>query len=234
VSTRILLVRHGATVLTAEDRFAGATDVPLGDEGRHQARRLAARLAAEPLAAVYSSPLARTVETARVIADPHLLPVRLAPGLREMDHGHWEGLTRHEALERYPAEYAAWEAHPMDAAPLGGESGRAVLSRARAALDAIVSAHPGEHVLVVSHKATIRLLVADLLGIDTSHYRSRLDQHPAALNILDVEAGADAKLVLYNDVSHTLVDAGLTTRDCGGTGRLKAAPTKTTTRRRRP
>ena len=233
MSTRILLVRHGATVLTAEDRFAGATDVPLGDEGRHQARQLAARLAAEPLAAVYSSPLARTVETARVIAGPHLLPVRLAPGLREMDHGHWEGLTRHEALERYPAEYAAWEAHPMDAAPLGGESGRAVLSRARAALDAIVSAHPGEHVLVVSHKATIRLLVADLLGIDTNHYRSRLDQHPAALNILDVEAGADAKLVLYNDVSHTLVDAGLTTRDCGGTGRLKAAPTKTTTRRRR-
>jgi len=212
VSTRILLVRHGATVLTAEDRFAGATDVPLGDEGRHQARQLAARLAAEPLAAVYSSPLARTFDTALVIADPHRLSVRLSSGLREMDHGHWEGLTRHEALTRYPAEYAAWEAHPMDAAPAGGESGRAVLSRARAALDAIVSAHPGEHVLVVSHKATIRLLVADLLGIDTNHYRSRLDQQPAALNILDIGTDADAKLMLYNDVSHTFADAALTTR----------------------
>jgi probable phosphoglycerate mutase len=212
VSTRILLVRHGATVLTAEDRFAGATDVPLGDEGRHQARQLAARLAAEPLAAVYSSPLARTLETARMIADPHVLPVRLAPGLREMDHGHWEGLTRHEAFTRYPAEYAAWEAHPMDAAPVGGESGRHVLSRARAALDAIVSAHPDEHVLVVSHKATIRLLVADLLGIDTNYYRRRLDQQPAGLNILDFDAGAHAKLVLYNDVSHTFADTGLKTR----------------------
>jgi len=213
MSTRILLVRHGATVLTAENRFAGATDVPLGDEGRHQVRQLASRLAAEPLAAVYSSPLARTLETARVIADPHRLPVRQMPGLREMDHGHWEGLTRHEALTRYPAEYAAWEAHPMDAAPAGGESGRTVLSRARAALDAIVSAHPDEHVLVVSHKATIRLLVADLLGIDTNYYRSRLDQQPAGLNILDVDAGAHAQLMLYNDVSHTFADAGLKTRD---------------------
>lgn len=202
MSTRILLVRHGATVLTAEDRFAGATDVPLGDEGRHQARQLAARLAAEPLAAVYSSPLARTFDTALVIADPHRLSVRLSSGLREMDHGHWEGLTRHEALTRYPAEYAAWEAHPMDAAPAGGESGRAVLSRARAALDAIVSAHPGEHVLVVSHKATIRLLVADLLGLDPNSYRRGLDQQPAGLNILDIDADGLAQLVLYNDVSH--------------------------------
>jgi broad specificity phosphatase PhoE len=201
MTTRILLVRHGATILTAEDRFAGSTDVPLSEEGRQQVRQLAARLAPEPLTAIYASPMARTLDTAGVIAVPHRLPVRLSPGLREIDHGHWEGLTRHEAVRRYPAEYAAWEARPIEAAPVGGESGRAVLTRARAALDAIVSAHPGEHVLVVSHKATIRLLVADLFGLDLNSYRTRLDQQPAALNILDVEAGY-ARLVHYNDVSH--------------------------------
>ena len=202
MTTRILLVRHGATVLNAQDRFAGSTDVPLGEEGRQQVRQLALRLATEPLTAIYSSPMARTLETARVIAEPHGLPVRLAPGLREIDHGHWEGLTRQEAVARYPTEYAAWEAHPLHAAPAGGENGLAVLTRARAALDSIVSTHPGEQVLVVSHKATIRLLVADLLGLDTNSYRSRLDQQPASLNILDVDAHEPAQLVLYNDVSH--------------------------------
>ena len=202
MTTRILLVRHGATVLTAEDRFAGSTDVPLGAEGRVQVRQLATRLSTEPLTAVYASPMERTLESARVIAVPHRLPVRVVDGLREIDHGHWEGLTRLEAVERYPAEYAAWEATPLHVAPAGGESGLAVLTRARAALDAIVSAHPGEHVLVVSHKATIRLLVADLLGLDTNSYRSRLDQQPASLNILDIETGGHAHLVLYNDVSH--------------------------------
>ena len=202
MTTRILLVRHGATVLTNEDRFAGSTDVPLSEEGREQVRQLAARLATERLIAVYSSPMARTRETARVLADPHRLQVHDAPGLREIDHGHWEGLTRREAITRYPAEYAAWEARPLHAAPAGGETGLAVLTRARAALDAIVAAHPGEHVLVVSHKATIRLLVADLLGLDTNSYRSRLDQQPASLNILDLDVERPAQLVLYNDVSH--------------------------------
>ena len=216
MTTRILLVRHGATVLTAEDRFAGSTDVPLGEEGRHQARQLAARLAAEPIAAVYSSPLTRTLETASLIATPHRLPIGLASGLREIDHGHWEGLTRHEAASRYPHEYAAWEARPLHTAPAGGENGLTVLTRARAALDAIVSAHRGEHVLVVSHKATIRLLVADLLGLDANSYRSRLDQQPASLNILDVDRDGHAQLVLYNDVSHyvcTYAETGLKTRD---------------------
>lgn len=201
MTTRILLARHGATVLTA-DRFAGATDVPLSDEGRQQVAQLAVRLATEPLTAIYASPMARTLETARVVAVPHRIAVQPAPGLREIDHGHWEGLARHEAVERYPAEYAEWEAHPLHAAPAGGETGEAVLDRARTTLDGIVSAHRGEHVMLVSHKATIRLLVADLLGLDTNAYRRRLDQQPACLNILDLDVDGYAQLVLYNDVSH--------------------------------
>ena len=201
MTTRILLVRHGATIFTA-DRFAGSTDVPLSSEGRHQVAQLATRLGTEPLTAIYASPLARTVETARVVAESHRLPVQAAPGLREVDHGHWEGLTRREAAERYPAEYDQWEAHPLHAAPAGGETGQAVLTRARTALDTILATHPGEHVLVVSHKAVIRLLVADLLGLDPNGFRRRLDQQPAGLNILDLDVVGRAQLVLYNDVSH--------------------------------
>ena len=84
MSTRIFLVRHGATVLTAEDRFAGATDVALSDEGREQVRRLAARLSDDGITAVYASPLGRTVETASILAEPHGLKIETRDGLREI------------------------------------------------------------------------------------------------------------------------------------------------------
>jgi len=87
--TRVFMVRHGATVMSAEDRFAGVTDVELSEEGREQARRLAERLSQEKISAVYASPLGRTVETARILAAPHDLEVQTCDGFREISHGHW-------------------------------------------------------------------------------------------------------------------------------------------------
>jgi broad specificity phosphatase PhoE len=206
--TRIFLVRHGATVLTAEDRFAGATDVPLSDEGREQAARLAARLGGEKMAAVYASPMGRTMETARIIAGPQKLHVTPREGLREISHGHWEQMTRHEVEEKFPGEAAAWDKDPYTFAPEGGESGLAVTARALPALLDIVRAHPGANVLVVSHKGTIRLLLSSLLGFDPRRYRDNLDQNPCALNIVDFKDPVRARLTLFNDTSH-YAEAGL-------------------------
>ncbi|MET0152868.1 MAG: histidine phosphatase family protein [Candidatus Binatia bacterium] len=200
--TRIFLVRHGATVLSAEDRFAGSTDVELSDEGRMQAARLAERLGAEDIGAVYASPMRRTRETAAILAAPHRLEVQTRDGLREIDHGRWEQMTRAEVESRYADEYAAWEADPFTFAPRGGEAGIAVMARALPALREIVVAHEGRKVVVVSHKATIRLVISSLLGIDARGYRDRLDQSPASLNILDFKGPVRARLMLYNDVSH--------------------------------
>ena len=200
--TRLLVVRHGATELSAEDRFAGETDVALSDEGRDQARRLAERLATEPIAAFYASPLSRTAETARILAAPHGKPVVLRPELREISHGHWERATRAEVERRFPEEYARWEADPFSFAPAGGETGLAVTARALPALLALVAAHRGERVAVVSHKATIRLVLSSLLGFDPRGYRDRLDQSPACLNVLDFRDPTRARLVLFNDTSH--------------------------------
>ena len=207
-STRIFLVRHGATVLTAEDRFAGATNVALSDEGREQAHRLAHRLASEPIAAVYASPLDRTMETARIAVGPHGLDVMPREGLREISHGRWEGLKRSEVEAQFPDEAADWDKDPYTFAPEGGESGLAVTARALPALLDIVRAHPGGHVLVVSHKATIRLLLSSLLGFDPRRYRDNLDQSPAALNIVDFKDTVRARLTLFNDTSH-YAEAGL-------------------------
>jgi probable phosphoglycerate mutase len=200
--TRLLLVRHGATSLTAEDRFSGAAGVDLSDEGRRQAGKLAARLADDPVRAVYASPLSRTLETARILAAPHGLPVVERDGLAEISHGHWEGRTRREVEELFPDEYAAWEGDPFTFAPSGGESGVAVLARALPVLRAIVVAHPEETVLVVSHKATLRLLLSSLLGFDARGYRDRLDQAPACLNVVDFKGPVRARLMLFNDTSH--------------------------------
>jgi broad specificity phosphatase PhoE len=200
--TRIYLIRHGATILSAEDRFAGATDVPLSDEGRAQAGRLALRLANEKAAAVYASPLGRTVETATILAAPHGLDVLRRDGLREISHGHWEQMTRAEVDKKYPEEAAEWEKDPYTFAPTGGESGLAVTARALPALIELVRAHPGQNVIVVSHKATIRLLLSSLLGFDPRRYRDNLDQSPAALNIVDFKDLTRARLTLFNDTSH--------------------------------
>ena len=202
MSTRVFLIRHGATLLTAEDRFAGATDVELSAEGREQARRLAERLESERIAAVYASPLGRALETAAIIARPHGLEVVRRADLREISHGHWEQMTRREAAERFPEEIAAWEEDPYTFAPFGGESGLAVTARALPVLIEIVRNHPNEQVIVVSHKATIRLLLSSLLGFDPRRYRDSLDQNPAALNIVDFCGAVHARLTLFNDTSH--------------------------------
>lgn len=202
MTTRVFLIRHGVTVLTAEDRFAGATNVELSDEGREQARRLGERLSTEKLAAVYASPLDRTVETASLIARPHGLEIQRRDGLREISHGRWEQMTRREVDEKFPEEAAAWEEDPYTFAPVGGESGLAVTARALPVLLEIVRTHPGESVIVVSHKATIRLLLSSLLGFDPRRYRDNLDQAPAALNIVDFKDAAHARLTLFNSTSH--------------------------------
>jgi probable phosphoglycerate mutase len=202
LATRVYLVRHGATPLSEENRFSGALGVDLSDEGRRQVELLAARLDDCGIRAVYASPLSRTLETARILGAPLGLTPVLRDGLREVSHGHWDGLTREEVETRYPGEYEMWERDPYTFAPEGGESGVGVLARALPVVRDIVIAHPDEDVLVVSHKATIRLVLCSLLGIDGRGYRDRLDQSPACLNIVDFRDPVRARLMLFNDTSH--------------------------------
>jgi probable phosphoglycerate mutase len=202
MATRLYLVRHGATPLTAENRFSGAIGVDLSDEGRHQVACLAERLKNDGIKAVYASPLSRTMETASILAAPMGLKTVPRDGLQEISHGHWEGLTRDEVEARYPGEYPMWDADPYTFAPEGGESGVGVLARALPVIRDIVLKHPDERVLVVSHKATLRLILSSLLGFDGRGYRDRLDQSPACLNIVDFKDPVRARLMLFNDVSH--------------------------------
>ena len=154
------MVRHGATVVSAEDRFAGASDVALSDEGREQIRQLAERLSNEKIAAVYASPLGRTVETAQILAAPHELEVQTRDGLREISHGRWEQMTRREVEEKYPEEAAEGNWNPLPVAPVG----ESVWPYARAL--PVLSAGLSIRAKTPrrSHKATIRCCLAHCWG----------------------------------------------------------------------
>ena len=200
--TRLFLVRHGATTATEEDRFAGSTGAELSAEGRWQAARLGERLSPQNIVAIYSSPFSRAIQTARIIAGHCRLEPIVRDELREIDHGHWESMKREDVERQFGDEYAAWETDPFTFAPAGGESGVAVLARALPLIREIVATHHGSQVLVVSHKATLRLVLSSLLGFDPRGYRARLDQSPACLNVVDFRDPVRVRLMLFNDISH--------------------------------
>ena len=193
-------------MLSAEDRFAGATNVELSEAGREQAQALSRRLADQPIAAFYASPLDRTMETARILAAPHDRAVEPDAGFLEINHGVWEGLTRQVAETKFGDMYVKWEEDPYNFAPEGGETGLAVTARAMPALLQAVRAHAGKTICVVSHKATIRLLLGAILGFDARRYRDHLDLNPASLTILDFRDAMSARLTLFNDVAHYALD----------------------------
>jgi probable phosphoglycerate mutase len=200
--TRVLLVRHGATTSTADDRFAGSSNVQLSDAGRQQATQLAARLSKMRIDVCYCSDMQRAIDTASIIAAPHRLTPTPIRDLREIDHGHWEGLVHKEVEQRYQQEYAAWSADPLSIAPPGGEAAISVIARALPSVRRIVTEHAGKTVLIASHKATNRLLIAYYLGMDLRRYRDRLGQDVACLNILEFSSPTEAKLLCLNDTSH--------------------------------
>jgi probable phosphoglycerate mutase len=197
----LLLVRHGGTTAGA-DHFAGSIDVPLSDDGRAQAAALGRRLSEVRIDVAYSSPLQRAIQTANAIAAAHGLMPQPVPDLREIAHGHWEGRSISDVKTCFADEYAAYEREPLTFAPPGGEPGAAVLARALPALRQIVARHPGQTVLAISHKATIRLALCGLLGIDPRLYRARLQVDLASLNVLRFSDPHEAQLVRFNDTSH--------------------------------
>ena len=162
---RILLLRHAETDWNRERRYQGWRDIPLSPPGRAQAESAGRLLAASPLAAVWSSPLARARETAALIAAPHTLPVREADAFKEMGFGDWEGLTRDEVRKRFPDAHRAWAETPHEAAWPGAETLGVVRARALAGLEALREAHQGQTVCLVSHGITSRILILEALGL---------------------------------------------------------------------
>ena len=139
---------------------------------------------------------------------------RISPGLIEINYGGWEGLSPAQAREMDPVRYAAWVADPTATAPPGGETASQVSQRALAALEEIRARHDGapQPVMAVSHKATLRILGAALTGAPIASYRTRWPQDECALNLVELRAGKEPFLRLWNDTAHLGPDPGAVTR----------------------
>jgi broad specificity phosphatase PhoE len=167
--TTILLARHGETDWNRQGRFQGHADPPLNETGRAQAAELAAELEGVELAAVYSSPLGRALETAQVVAAEHGLEPVAVDALREVNVGSWEGLTRAEVEARFPEQLARWLDY--DQGWEDGESYEEMGRRVVAALLELAAAHEDERILAVTHGGPIRAAFAFADG--TSHADAR-------------------------------------------------------------
>jgi broad specificity phosphatase PhoE len=198
---RLFLVRHGETAWNKDEVFRGRVDVELNEHGLEQGRLTAGALSRLELAAVYSSPLSRAHETARLIAEPHGLPVINEPALTDIDYGSWQGLSHQQVKEQYPEAYRLWVTAPHQVRFEGGEGLDDVGARALQALKQISGRHPGQNVVAVSHRVVNKVLLLSLLGLDNSHFWS-IRQDTCAINVIEEDDQHGYIIRSLNDTSH--------------------------------
>jgi broad specificity phosphatase PhoE len=197
----IHLVRHGDTAQAAEGIFCGDLDPPLTEHGLAQAEKLGKVGTALGLTALYCSPKQRARQTLAPLARAIGLEPTLEAGLREIAYGTWEGRREIEIRESEPEAYAAWHADPALTSPPGGETAFDIAGRALPVLVRIRQRHATGSVLLVSHKATVRVLVCALLGMPLQRFRTHIACPTASITTF--ELGRDgALLVRVADVNH--------------------------------
>jgi probable phosphomutase (TIGR03848 family) len=197
--TRILLIRHANNDYIATRRLAGRTaGIHLNDQGRAEALAVADRLVSTPLAAVYSSPLERALETAGPIAERHGLPICLLEGLVETDCGEWTGVSLEELS--HTELWDLIQSAPSCVRHPGGESMAEVQARMVASIERIREAHSGQRIVLVSHSDPIKLALAFHVGLHLDMFQ-RLLVDPASISELEF-GSARARLVRSNDRGH--------------------------------
>jgi broad specificity phosphatase PhoE len=200
--TQIVLIRHGQTVWNRENRFRGQADVELDEVGLQQAEATGRYVAARwPVAAVYASPLSRTMRTAEAVARVQGLTVQPLRGLLDISFGAWQGQLGAEVAQHSPDLFRAWAEAPHTVRFPGGESLADVRSRVVAALDEVVARHPGQAVALVSHTVVNRVLLCVVLGWGNERFW-RLQQETCAVNVFDVEEDGAFTITLLNDTCH--------------------------------
>lgn len=182
--TRLLLIRHAQPGEEARGVCYGRLDIGLSARGRRRAQLIARTLARIPLAAVYSSPATRALETATPLAAAHNLTPLVEDALREIDFGELEGRRYDDIQVTHPDLYRSWMQTPTQVQFPGGESYAQLQARAVEALGAIRTRHRGSLAVIVSHGGILRAMLADCLRMPAETI-FRLDQSYGALSVID-------------------------------------------------
>ncbi|MDB4916229.1 MAG: Phosphoglycerate mutase [Gemmatimonadetes bacterium] len=174
MTLRLYLLRHGQTAMSRANVFCGrGLDPELTAEGASMAEAFAATYKSHPWTAIYASPLTRAVATATPLATAIGLPIERRAELAEIDYGEWDGLSAEVVDRKWHDEYERWTADPAWNPPTQGETAIAIAQRMTNIVEEISDAHMDGNVLVVSHKASIRVLLCALLGVDVGRFRYR-------------------------------------------------------------
>ena len=182
----LYFLRHGETTSSQTGGYCGTLDPDLTPAGYEMAQDFAAAYKDLAWQAVFCSPLKRAVATAQPLCEAVGLTPQLRDGLKEIAYGQWEGKTPEEVNREFHDEYVSWLADPGWFGPTGGERGVDIARRSLIVLDEITRTYPDGNILVVSHKATTRIMLCFLLGIDVGRYRDRLSLTVAALSIVEM------------------------------------------------
>jgi len=189
MTLRMHLLRHGQTALSRQNVFCGRRlDPALTADGAAMAEAYGATYREMRWQAIYSSPLLRAVSTATPLATALGLPIEQRDGLAEIDYGAWDGLNADEVSERWHVEYERWTADPAWNPPTNGETAIALGQRMTQVVAEITQTHDDGDVLVVSHKASIRVLLCELLGVDVGRFRYRFGCPVGSVSIVAFHA----------------------------------------------
>jgi broad specificity phosphatase PhoE len=199
-SCRIYLVRHGQTDWNKEKVFRGLADRPLSDAGRAEALAVGEALKDEPVDFIYASPLKRARQTVEPLARWKRKRIRPAPGLIDIDYGEWSGLAEAAAQKAYPKLYKAWRQRPETVTFPHGESLARVARRALVQLKELAALHPGQTVVVASHRVVCKVIALKLLGLPLRKFWD-VKQDIACLNLFEY-APPRAIVLLLNDTCH--------------------------------
>jgi broad specificity phosphatase PhoE len=175
MSLTLYFLRHGQTTLSREDSFCGSgLDPELTPEGLEMAKAFAAAYRDKQWTAIFSSSLRRSITTAQPLCDALRMPMQPRAELNEIGYGEWEGLSKKTVERHYHDDYISWLADPAWHAPSGGELAVMIARRGLQVIEEIKQQFADGSILVVSHKATIRIILCSLLGIDVGRFRYRL------------------------------------------------------------
>jgi alpha-ribazole phosphatase len=207
VATRLYLVRHGQVADGHTEIYNGHNDVGLSPSGVRQCEALAQHLQDVHLSGIYASNLIRTRRGAEIIGRDRGLEVETVPGFRELNFGHWEGLSFAQITERYPEELQNRLGDLTNFRIPGGESLTDVKDRALPELERLLQRHRGENFLIVAHAGINRVILCHALGLSFQQI-FHLEQAYAGLNIIDFYSDlAVVKLmngIFYNQAEETV------------------------------
>jgi len=187
MSLSLYFLRHGQTASSREDTFCGSgLDPELTPEGREMAHAFTAAYRQKPWKAIYTSGLRRSIQTAEPLANALGITPEVRPELNEIAYGKWEGLTKEEVDQRHHNDYVSWLADPAWYAPTGGELAVVISQRGLQIVEELKQGISDGNVLVVSHKATIRIILCSLLGIEVGRFRYRLGCPVGSISIVEL------------------------------------------------